>query len=91
MLFNQDDQFRNQIKIQAHPNVWPPSLYGWKLTMFISKLDCRDKRLVDIGCGSGIQAIIGAKCGAVGMASVCSRRHGGGPRACRANNCDTGR
>lgn len=69
MLFDHNVSLRNQIKIQTHPEVWPPSLYGWQLAAFISKLNCRNKRLVDIGCGSGIQAIVGAKCGALASAS----------------------
>jgi SAM-dependent methyltransferase len=69
MLFDHNECLRDQIKIQTHPDVWPPSLYGWQLATFISKLDCRNKRMVDIGCGSGIQAIVGAKCGAVASAS----------------------
>lgn len=69
MLFDLDRNTRDGVKLTALSDVWPPSLFGWQLATFISKLDCHGKKMVDVGCGSGIQAIVAAKCGAVASAS----------------------
>src|SRR5260370_32714688 len=68
-MFDLDPAIKGAISIDIQSGVWPVSVFGWRLAALISKLDCSGKRVLDVGCGSGIQGIVAAKCGAMVSAS----------------------
>jgi SAM-dependent methyltransferase len=69
MLLELSATLMNGITIRSQEGVWPPSKFGLCLASLVSKMNCSGKYVLDIGCGSGIQAIVAAKCGAVVCAS----------------------
>ena len=52
------------MKLKYKDNVYDDREDSWLLQEIIKKLDLRNKRIIDIGTGTGIQAITAAKLGA---------------------------
>lgn len=59
------------IRVKVHPDVFPPHLtFSTKILLdFISKLDLKEKNLLELGCGSGIISLFANKKGANVIAS----------------------
>lgn len=55
------------ICVKVHPDVFPPHLtFSTKILLdFISKIDLNNKKLLELGCGSGIISIYAAQKGAL--------------------------
>src|SRR5665213_1297886 len=51
--------------VSADSSVYPPSLIGRVFAEETCRLDLSGKKLLDLGCGTGILGVAAAKCGAI--------------------------